>query len=335
MTVLITGGAGYIGSITNFHLRKQGYDTIIFDSLSVGHKAACDETPLIVGDLRNYVTIDDVFKKHHIDAVVHFAAFALAGESMIQPYKYFLNNIVGGLNLLEVMRKHACKDLIFSSTCAVYGYPKKIPVSEETETKPISVYGSSKLQFEDIIHRYEEIYGLRAVILRYFNASGATLDGKLGEDHFPETHIIPNAMMVALGQKDKFKLYGNDYHTPDGTCIRDYIHVLDLARAHEQSLQYLKKNNRSLTCNLGSGKGYSNKEILHEIETVIKSKIPLHVARRRPGDPDEIYTQATKAKKELGWTVKYSDLETIIRSAWKWHSTHPLGYNTTRSGSSR
>lgn len=325
MKILITGGAGYIGSITNKLLVDQGHQTVIFDNLSTGHRLACGKSELIYGDLKIISDIELAFGKHKFDAVIHFAALALSGESMEKPALYYENNILGGLNLLETMRKYNCPNLIFSSTCAVYGYPGKLPVTESESYKPVSVYGSSKRMYEEIIEWYSQIYGIKYAILRYFNAAGADPQGTLGEAHPDETHIIPIALEVAVGKRPKFKVFGNDYKTPDGTCIRDYIHVVDLAQGHIKALDYLISKKRSLTVNLGVGRGYSNMEVLKTIELVTGKKVPFDFTKRRAGDPDSIYADNTKAKTELNWQPKY-DLKAIVESAWIWHKTHPEGY---------
>lgn len=325
MKFLVTGGAGYIGSITNWLLKSEGHETVIFDNLINGHKQAIGETKLIVGDLRKPQDIEAVFQNDHFDAVIHFAALALAGESMQKPFEYFHNNIDGGINLLEVMRKHGCKTIIFSSTCAVYGFPKKLPVTEESPIAPASVYGASKRNFEEILEWYEKIYGIRHARLRYFNACGALSDGTLGEDHPLETHIIPVALHAAASDKP-FTVFGKDYQTKDGTCIRDYIHVLDLASAHLKAAEYIAKNNVSLTVNLGVGKGYSNLDILKAVATVTGIKIKIEYVKRRWGDPDAIFADNTKAKKLLQWEPKFVDLTSIIETAWAWHQKHPNGY---------
>src|SRR3989344_6349555 len=315
MKLLITGGAGYIGSITNKLLTLAGHDTIVFDNLSRGHREAVGKTPLLVGDLTNLSEINEVFEQHSFDAVIHFAALSLAGESMEKPYEYFHNNLLGGLNLLEAMKKHNCKKIIFSSTSAVYGYPKNVPIAEEEAIAPVSVYGASKNMVEEMIRWYP----VTSVILRYFNAAGAMLDGTLGEDHEPETHIIPVAIAVALGKQKTFELFGDDYDTPDGTCIRDYIHVVDLADAHIKALDNLRKTHASNVFNLGVGRGYSNREVINAVEKITGKKLNVTVGPRRPGDPAQIYADNTKAKQTLGWEPKYSELETIVGSAWKWH----------------
>lgn len=319
MKILITGGAGYIGSVTNAILREHAHDTVVFDNLSLGHKEAVGDTKLIVGDLRDKEDIDRVFAQDHFDAVIHFAALSLAGESMEKPYEYYDNNLRGGLNLLEAMRKTGCPAIIFSSTSAVYGYPKNIPVTEEEHIAPVSVYGSSKRMVEEMMEWYGAIYGLRSVALRYFNAAGAMPDGTLGEHHKNESHIIPIALEVAKGNKERFEVYGNDYETPDGTCIRDYIHVVDLADAHIKSVEYLANGAPSVALNLGVGRGYSNLEVLDTVERVTGKKVMRAFGPRRPGDPAKLWADNKKAKEVLGWEPKYPDLETIVETAWKWH----------------
>ncbi|KKU83789.1 MAG: UDP-glucose 4-epimerase GalE [Microgenomates group bacterium GW2011_GWA2_47_8] len=326
MKVLITGGAGYIGSVTNACLRQQGYETVVFDNLSLGHAQAVGDTKLIVGDLRNREDIDRVFTQDAFDAVIHFAAYSLAGESMEKPYEYYDNNLRGALNLLEAIRRHGNPSIIFSSTSAVYGYPDKIPVTEEARIAPVSVYGSSKCMVEEMIEWYGRIYGMRYVNLRYFNAAGAMPDGNLGEHHTNESHIIPLALEVAVGKRKRFEVYGKDYETPDGTCIRDYIHVVDLAYAHIQSVEYLAKGSASVALNLGVGRGYSNLEVLETIERVTGRKVSRIFASRRPGDPAKLWADNTKAKGVLSWEPKYSDMEIIIKTAWKWHTEHTEGY---------
>jgi len=263
-------------------------------------------------------------RREKFDAVVHFAALALAGESMEKPYEYYLNNIVGGLNLLEAMRLGGCTRIIFSSSCAVYGYPDKLPVSEGESYKPVSVYGSSKRMFEEVLEWYGKIYGLKYAFLRYFNACGALPDGTLGEDHPQESHIIPIAIQTAMGQRDLFKIFGHDYRTPDGTCIRDYIHVVDLAQAHIKAIDYIQ--HKSLILNLGVGKGYSNLEILKAVEKVSGRKIKSEFVARRAGDPDSIYADSTLAGKLLDWKPVYTDIHAIVETAWKWHTSHPDGF---------
>lgn len=317
MKILVTGGAGYIGSITAKALLEKGHEVVVFDNLINGHRGAVS-TELVVGDLLDKESLENGLAGKNFDGVIHFAAYALAGESMKQPYKYFQNNILGGLNLLEFMRGASIKNIVFSSTCAVYGTPKSLPVTEESEKSPESVYGESKLMFENVLNWYDKIYGTKHISLRYFNAAGAALDGSLGENHVPETHIIPVAIKAAL-TGSAFSLFGNDYETPDGTCIRDYIHVEDLAKAHILALKKLEESGKSDSLNLGTGKGYSNLEILEMVTKISGVKVPITVAQRREGDPPQVFADNTKAKNELGFVTEHSSLETIIGSAWKWH----------------
>lgn len=325
MKFLVTGGAGYIGSITNWLLKKEGHETVIFDNMSNGYKSAVGDSRLIVGDLRVKEDIERVFSEEKFDAVIHFAALALAGESMQKPYDYYFNNIIGGLNLLEAMKLGNCNTIIFSSTCAVYGFPEKLPVTEESAIGPTSVYGASKRNFEEILDWYEKIHSIRHAKLRYFNACGALPDGTLGEAHPVETHIIPVALR-ASSQGKLFTVFGKDYKTPDGTCVRDYIHVLDLAAAHLKAAEYIAKKHESLTVNLGVGVGYSNIEILNAVEKVTGLKMNIEFKERRWGDPDAIFADNTNARKLLNWTPEYTTPESIIRTAWAWHQLHPKGY---------
>lgn len=325
MKILVTGGAGYIGSHTVAELVGQGHEVVVFDNLICGHKEAV-KCSLVVGDLLHKDEINSAFEGENFDGVIHFAAYALAGESMNEPAKYFENNIQGGINLLETMKKHGVNKIIFSSSCAQYGFPEKLPVTEEESKKPVSVYGESKLIFETILQWYDSLFGIKNVCLRYFNAAGDSLDGSLGEDHRPETHIIPLVIQAALGQREKFTIFGSDYKTPDGTNIRDYIHVLDLASVHILGLVYLAGNNESNFFNVGSGKGYSNREIVEAVKKVSGIDFPVEIGPRRPGDPDAIYADNTKIKKALNWEPKYSDLDTIIKTAWNWHRNHSQGF---------
>jgi UDP-glucose 4-epimerase len=319
MKILVTGGAGYIGSVTVHELLNKGHEIVVYDNLVYGHEESVS-CKLIKGDL-----LDLNFLKDNVDgsfdAVIHFAAYALAGESMQSPYKYFNSNIQGGLNLLEFMKDRKIPNIIFSSTCAIYGYPLTLPVTENESKKPESVYGESKLLFEQILPWYEKIYGIKHINLRYFNAAGASLDGKLGEDHNPETHIIPIAIQTALGKNQSFKLFGTDYDTPDGTCIRDYIHVVDLATAHIQALELITQSQNSNYYNLGTGNGHSNREVIDMVKKISGIDFKVEEVPRRPGDPAAIFADNQKAKKELGFDPKYSDLETIVKTAWEWHSS--------------
>ena len=320
MKILVTGGSGYIGSVTVSNLLERGHDVTVFDNLLYGHKDAVS-CPLIAGDLLDKDFLRESLDKKNFDAVIHFAAYALAGESMITPYKYFSNNIQGGLNLLEVMKAKKIRHIIFSSTCSVYGTPQKLPVNEAEEKNPENVYGESKLAFEKILQWYDKIYGLKHISLRYFNAAGASLDGKLGENHNPETHIIPNAIKAAIN-RNQFNLYGNDYPTEDGTCIRDYIHVEDLAEAHVLALKKLTNINKSDVYNIGSGFGFSNLQIINKVNEITKQNLNVVVKQRRQGDPGIVYADITKAKKILKFNPKYSDLDTIVKTAYNWHKSN-------------
>ncbi len=316
MKFLITGGAGYIGGITTKLLKEKGHELVVFDNLSQGHRENVF-VRLVEGDLRKKSDLE-VLKSEKFDGVIHFAALALAGESMKKPFEYFENNILGGLNLLDFMRETDIKNIVFSSTCAIYGTPSKIPVSEDEEKKPESVYGESKLTFEKILKWYDEIYKIKHINLRYFNAAGASLDSSLGEDHDPETHIIPRAIKAAI-DNGSFELYGNDYDTPDGTTVRDYIHVEDLANAHILAIDKLMKDKTSDSFNLGTGKGYSNLEVLEMVKKISGVDFDIKIGPRRPGDPPRIFADNRKAEKELGFKPQHSDLEIIVKTAWEWH----------------
>lgn len=325
MKILVTGGAGYIGSTTVKMLTESSHEVVVFDNLVYGHKESVT-VPLIQGDLAdNKDKLEEVFDKNKFDAVIHFAGYAAAGESMKNPYKYFYYNTVGGLNLVETMVKHNVRHIVFSSSCTVYGQVEKLPVSEESPINIVNVYGQTKYDFEKILDWYDSIFGIRSVRLRYFNACGAALDGSMGEDHNPETHIIPNSIKAAL-KGESFGLFGDDYPTKDGTCIRDYIHILDLADAHLKALDYLSNGGKTDYFNIGVGKGYSNKEVLDMVKKVTGKDLEIRVLPRREGDANEIYADNTKAKQVLKWNPTNSDLETIVKSAYLWHSTHPQGY---------
>lgn len=317
MKILVTGGAGYIGSITVKRLLEKKYEVTVVDNLVCGHRDAVS-CELLVGDLTDNNFLFKNLGERKFDAVIHFAAYALAGESMKDPRKYFHNNILGGLSLLEFMRKDNINKIIFSSTCAIFGTPKKLPLDEEQEKNPESVYGQSKLMYEQILEWYRKIYGINYINLRYFNASGAALDASLGEEHDPETHIIPLAIRAALNNSE-FQLFGKDYDTPDGTCIRDYIHVEDLAYAHILALEKMNKENISSSYNLGVGKGYSNLEVLDMVKKISGKDFSVEIAPRRLGDPATVYADNAKARAELDFEPKYSDIETIVKTAWQWH----------------
>jgi len=321
MKILVTGGAGYIGSICVEQLISAGHTVTVFDNLTEGHRSAVDpRAMLITGDLQQRSDIEDALEKVRPDAVMHFAANALVGESMTNPSKYFRNNVHGGINLLDAMIAAGCKRLVFSSTCATFGVPERMPIDETLPQKPINPYGESKLIFEQILRWYSEIHGLTYVALRYFNAAGAS--ETFGEDHRIETHLIPNVLKVALGQKPHVEIYGTDYPTPDGTCIRDYIHILDLAQAHMLALTAPQ----SAKYNLGTGGGTSVREIIATCEKVTGQKIAVLEKPRRPGDPPRLIAGSEKVRAELGWKPQFQDVEKIIASAWAWHVKHPGGY---------
>jgi UDP-glucose 4-epimerase len=321
MHIIVTGGAGYIGSICSEELINAGHTVTIFDNLTEGHRAAVDpRAKFIKGDLANR---DEIFKAMvgaKPDAVMHFAANALVGESMTNPSKYFRNNVAAGVNLLDAMIDAGIKKFVFSSTCATYGSPEKIPMDERLPQKPINPYGQSKLMFEQILHWYDKIHGLIHVNLRYFNAAGAS--EQFGEDHRIETHLIPNIIKVALGQREHAEIYGENYATPDGTCIRDYIHIRDLAAAHMLALG----RETSTSYNLGSGEGFSVRQVVDVVRKVTGKTIPVVVKDARPGDPPRLVASSHKITSELGWRPKFMRLQPIIESAWAWHQKHPTGY---------
>lgn len=321
MKILVTGGAGYIGSITSEILLDQGNMVAIFDNLERGHREAVDARAVFFeGDLRRRDDILGVMRRFRPDAVMHFAAYALVGESMEKPLKYFENNVLGGIHLVMAMKEVGVRRVVFSSTCATYGEPERMPIEETAPQRPTNPYGESKLMLEKILWWECERSGLHPVFLRYFNACGAT--EKFGEDHDPETHLIPNILSVALGKQPAVRVFGTDYPTPDGTCIRDYIHIVDLAHAHICALE----KNVVGVFNLGTGKGYSVREVIEAAREVTSHPIPVMLAPRRPGDPPRLVAAANKARRELGWEPRRSDLQTILRDAWEWHRKHPRGY---------
>jgi len=322
--VFVTGGAGYIGSVTTELLLDAGHGVTVFDNLGRGHREAVDpRAALVEGDLLDAAGLAAAMKRVRPDAVMHFAAFALVGESMAHPGMYFTNNVAGGVNLADAMVAAGARRIVFSSTCATYGHPDRVPITEDVAQRPVNPYGESKLMFEKVLSWYERIHGLQPVFLRYFNACGATK--KFGEDHEPETHLIPNVIKVALGQQEKIKVFGNDYKTPDGTCIRDYIHIVDLAQAHILALQ----GSQTGAFNLGTGQGFSVREVVEVVREVTGRKIPEEIAPRRAGDPDRLVAGAERARSVLGWKPAHSDLRSIVRSAWEWHQAHPHGYGKT------
>lgn len=321
MKVLVTGGAGYIGSVTSELLLDEGHDVAIFDNFEKGHRSAVDpRARLHVGDLRNPQQIQDAVKAEMPDAIMHFAAYIEVGESMQDPLKFFDNNTRGGFQLVRAMTDRGIPKFIFSSTCATYGKPERIPIDENEKQKPESPYGESKRQLEGILQWLHQIHGTQTVYLRYFNASGAT--EKFGEDHDPETHLIPLVLQVPLGQRDTISIFGDDYDTPDGACIRDYIHIVDLAQAHIRALE----SDQSGPFNLGNGNGYSVKQVVDVAREVTGHPIPAEVAPRRAGDPPVLVANSNKARSVLGWNPQHADLKTIIQHAWNWHRAHPHGY---------
>ncbi len=328
MAILVAGGAGYIGSHMVADLVEKGYDVVVADNLSTGHRAAVNEKARFYeGDIRNREFLDELFTKEKIDAVVHFAAFSLVAESMKKPLKYFDNNTGGMITLLEAMHDHGIKYIVFSSTAATYGIPEHMPIKESDPQVPINPYGESKLAMEKIMKWCDKAYGIKFVALRYFNVAGAKPDGSIGEDHHPETHLVPIILQVAAGKRDELSIFGDDYNTPDGTNVRDYVHPMDLADAHILAIKYLQAGNPSDAFNLGSSTGFSNKQMLEAAREVTGKPIPAKMAQRRPGDPDALVAASDKARSVLGWKPKYDDVHDIIASAWKWHSTHPQGYN--------
>lgn len=326
MSVLVCGGAGYIGSHMVANLLENNEDVIIVDNLQKGHESAVLGGKLYVGDLRDTEFLEGVFSKNSIDSVIDFAADSLVGESVSNPIKYFENNVGSTLNLLKVMTKFQVKNFVFSSTAATYGEPENTPILEGDRTLPTNPYGESKLTVEKILKWCDNAYGLKYTALRYFNAAGAHINGKIGEDHRPESHLIPIILQVALGQREKIMIYGDDYNTADGSCVRDYIHVSDLASAHLLALNRLRNGGDSKIYNLGNGKGFSVKEVIDYTRKVTGAKINAEISGRRAGDPATLIATSEKAIKELGWEPKYNSLETIIETAWNWHKGHPNGY---------
>ena len=321
MKILVVGGAGYIGSVCAELLLDEGHQVGIFDNLSEGHRAAIDSrAEFVEGDLQDRQSIEKALAKHRPDAVMHFAASALVGESMQNPSKYFRNNIANGLNLLDAMVSVGIEKIVFSSTCAIFGPPERVPIDETMPMRPINPYGESKLAFEKILRWYSEIHGLKFISLRYFNAAGAS--EKFGEDHRVETHLIPNVLKAALGQKPNVEIFGTDYETPDGTCIRDYIHIVDLARAHILAL----KASKSDFYNLGTGGGASVREVIDSCRKITGRKIDIAEKPRRLGDPPRLIASSEKIKRDLGWKPQFQSLDAIIESAWKWHQKFPRGY---------
>jgi UDP-glucose-4-epimerase GalE len=319
MTILIVGGAGYIGSHTAKRVARAGLTPVVFDNLEYGHRSAVKWGPFVEGDLADSPLIERVLREYEITSVIHFAAYAYVGESVANPRKYFRNNVVCTLNLLDAMVDAGVREIVFSSTCATYGEPREVPISEDHPQTPVNPYGESKLAVEKILHWYARAYGMHFAALRYFNAAGADPDGELGEDHDPETHLIPLAIAAALGRGNELSIFGSDYLTPDGTAVRDYIHVVDLAEAHWLALQYLAKSGDNLRLNLGTGCGHSVREVISAVEKIGGRKVPVRQAPRRAGDPPALVADAREAAKVLGWRPAYPELETIVEHAFRWH----------------
>jgi UDP-arabinose 4-epimerase len=317
--ILVTGGAGYIGSHTSKQLAREGYSAVVFDNIGKGHRWAARWAPLVEGELEDTELLRHTIRSNGIEAVIHFAASACVGESMRDPQRYFRNNVAGTISLLEAIRDTGLRYMVFSSTCATYGCPSAIPITESETQAPVNPYGESKLFVERMLHWHTHAYGLRYVSLRYFNAAGADLDGELGEDHDPETHLIPLTIQTALRQREYLEVFGTDYPTRDGTAIRDYIHVCDLAHAHVSALRYLERGGASDAFNLGTGRGISIREIIECVEEVSQRSVAVREAPRRSGDPKELVADPSKAERLLGWRPRHSDLRNIVETAWNWH----------------
>lgn len=326
MAILVCGGAGYIGSHMVAHLLENGEDVVVLDNFVKGHIDALTGGKLYVGNVGDRTILDRVFKENKIEAVIDFAAYSLVGESVENPLKYFDNNVSSVINLLKAMVDYGTKYFVFSTTAATYGEPENIPILETDRTFPTNPYGESKLAVEKILKWCDKAYGLRYTALRYFNAAGAHINGKIGEDHNPETHLIPLIFQAALKKRDKIYIFGDDYNTPDGTCVRDYVHVTDLASAHLLALNRLRSGKDSAIYNLGNGKGFSVKEVVDVTRKVTGRDIEAEIAPRRAGDPGTLIASSEKAMKELNWKPQFNSLETIIDTAWKWQLSHPNGY---------
>lgn len=326
MAVLVTGGAGYIGSHCVAALVERGEQVVVLDNLQQGHRQAVIGAELVVGDLRDEAVLNQVFGEYEIESVIHFAANSLVGVSMKEPGAYFNNNVYGTLCLLEAMRRHDVKRIVFSSTAATYGEPEVVPIPETSRTEPTNAYGETKLSMERMMKWFDIAHGIKYVSLRYFNAAGAHANGLIGEDHRPETHLVPLILQVPLGNRAHISVFGDDYATEDGTCVRDYVHVSDLAEAHLLALDKLRSGGESDIYNLGSGKGFSVKAMIEAARRVTGHPIPAVIEPRRAGDPAVLVASSDKIKRELGWNPKKDDVEEIIRSAWVWHQAHPDGY---------
>jgi UDP-arabinose 4-epimerase len=319
-SILVTGGAGYVGSHACKALAAAGYTPVVYDNLGRGHRELVRWGPLEVGDLRDPARLDEVFARHRPAAVMHFAAFAYVGESVQDPGLYYRNNVGGTLELLEAMRRASIGALVFSSTCATYGIPERMPIGEETPQRPINPYGTTKLVIERVLADFDSAYGLRSVSLRYFNAAGCDPDGETGEIHDPETHIIPRVLMAAIGELPHVDIFGIDYPTPDGTCLRDYIHVADLAQGHVQALDYLQRGGATTAINLGTGRAFSVREVIAAAEHVTGRSIPVRETARRAGDPPVLVADARRARETLGFAPRYTEIAPIVETAWRWHT---------------
>jgi UDP-glucose-4-epimerase GalE len=324
--VLVTGGAGYIGSHAAKALHRADYTVVVYDNLVAGHRGAVKYGTLVEGDIADVASVREALRRHEIFAVMHFAAFLDVGESVREPARYYRNNVGGALSVLEAMAAESVEHFVFSSTCAIYGEPIETPIAETHPQHPINAYGETKLAVERALPHFERAHGIRSVALRYFNAAGADPDGEIGEDHSPEIHVIPRAITAATGGPG-LQVFGDDYPTPDGTCLRDYIHVADLADAHVRALEAIAETGRSGAYNLGTGHPRSVREVIAAVERVTGRKVPWMLAPRRPGDPAVLYAAPHKAQRELHWTPRFGDLETIVRTAWAWHDSHPAGYD--------
>jgi UDP-glucose 4-epimerase len=326
MKILVTGGAGYIGSHTVRKLKNTGHDIVIFDNLSSGHQDAIKGFELFIGDLANKEDLKKVFSENNFDAVIHFAGSIEAGESMTDPKRFFQNNVINGLNLLEAMLENNVKKIVFSSTAAVYGQPEKMPIEETDPKNPTNVYGETKLMFEKILEAYDNAYGLKSICLRYFNAAGADPSGEIGADHKNKTHLITLILLTALGKRDSIKIFGTDYPTPDGTGIRDYVHVNDLAEAHVLALKHLQISNSSDKFNLGNEKGTSVREVIQIAKAITGIDFKVIEEPRREGDPAKLFASSQKAKDILGWKPRFENIDQILETAWNWHKKHPEGF---------
>jgi UDP-glucose-4-epimerase GalE len=326
-SVLVTGGAGYIGSHAVKALRAQGAEVVVYDNLSAGHRDATrNATAVVVGDIHDTARVREAIRDHGVDAVMHFAAWLSVGDSVRDPAGYYRNNVVGALSVLDAMVAENVRHFVFSSTAAVFGNPIETPISERHPKQPINAYGETKLAIEHALPHYETAYGIRSIVLRYFNAAGADPEGELGEDHTPELHLIPRAVDAALGRAS-FQVFGQDYDTPDGTCLRDYVHVTDLAAAHILALAALRSGASSTQYNLGNGRPTSVKDVIDSVERVVRRKVPYTVGPRRAGDPGILFASSARMRSDLGWRPQFEEIDVIVETAWRWRESHPNGYD--------